>query len=127
MGECALAGEENRRRGDWTRGQAVAVLVLIAALAGLMYFARHRGRSEQFAHIPGDEAAYALKIDINSAGWQQIALLPGLGPAKAKAIVEHRDAHGRFGSIEDLGAVPGIGEKTVAEIRQYVEIGGADD
>lgn len=122
-----MAGEKTVRRGEWTRGQVVTVFALIAALAAFLYFARHRGRSAEFSHVQGDEDAYALRLDVNSAGWQEIALLPGLGPSKAKAIVEYREAHGRFASVEGLKAVPGIGEKTISEITPHIEIGGADD
>jgi competence protein ComEA len=68
----------------------------------------------------GDPSAYAFRVDLNSAPWQEIALVPGLGESKAKAIVEDREKKGSFESVEDLTRVPGIGEKTVSAISRYV-------
>lgn len=47
-------------------------------------------------------------------------LLPGIGPAKARAIVEYREAHGPFMAVEDLLQVSGIGPATLADIRAAV-------
>lgn len=64
-----------------------------------------------------------LVIDLNTATTAQLELLPGIGPAKAKAIVDDRDVNGRFASVDDLDRVPGIGLKTVDRLRQHVAAG----
>ena len=66
--------------------------------------------------------AFAGEININTADATTIAQeLDGVGEARAKAIVEYRDAHGRFNSLDDLLAVKGIGkailEKNSANIK----------
>jgi competence protein ComEA len=43
--------------------------------------------------------------------------LPGLGPAKAEAIVKDRKAHGKFKKIEDLTEIKGIGDKMIKKIK----------
>jgi len=48
------------------------------------------------------------RIDLNTADAAALDRLPGIGPAKARAIVEYRTAHGPFGSPEALAGVPGI-------------------
>ena len=48
-------------------------------------------------------------LAINSASAEELAALPGIGPALAARIVEYRTAHGAFATMDDLGAVPGIG------------------
>ena len=59
-------------------------------------------------------AAFAEKVNINTASAEQIAsAMSGVGESKAQAIVEYREQHGKFKSIEDLEYVDGIGEKTV--------------
>lgn len=63
-----------------------------------------------------------LRIDVNSAGEQEISLLPEIGPATARAIIEDRAARGPFGSIDDLGRVRGIGPKTIEAIRPYIDL-----
>ncbi len=67
------------------------------------------------------------KININSAGTEELALLPRVGPSIAGRIVEFREANGKFGSVEDLMLVRGIGEKTFEMIEPYVKLDGKSD
>jgi competence protein ComEA len=62
------------------------------------------------------------KVKINSATVDQLKTLPGIGPSKAKAIVEYRQAHGLFQQIDDLLNVSGIGTKTLEQIRDLIEL-----
>ncbi|MBM4036037.1 MAG: helix-hairpin-helix domain-containing protein [Planctomycetes bacterium] len=66
----------------------------------------------------GEPIAY--RVDINGAGASELDLLPGIGPAKAKRIVEFRDANGPFGSAADLAKVPGISRQCVEGLRGLV-------
>lgn len=60
-------------------------------------------------------------IDLNRDAATDIELLPGIGPKKARAIVDSRIKEGRFESVEELVRIKGIGEKTVQRIRPWVE------
>jgi competence protein ComEA len=60
------------------------------------------------------------RIDLNRASAAELEALPGIGPAKAAAIVGHRDEHGPFGEPGDLRAVTGIGEKTFQGLADLV-------
>ncbi len=62
------------------------------------------------------------KININTATAEELDKLNGLGPSKANAIVEYRKEHGKFRTMEDLTQVPGIGEKTIEQFRDQVEV-----
>lgn len=62
------------------------------------------------------------KIRINYATVEEIQKLPGIGPSKANAIVEYRDAFGYFQQIEDLLGVTGIGEKTLEAIKDELQV-----
>lgn len=62
----------------------------------------------------------ASRIDINVADVRTFERLPGIGPATAKKIVEHRDRHGPFGRAEDLLKVKGIGPKKFEQLRQFI-------
>jgi competence protein ComEA len=62
-------------------------------------------------------------IDINTASWEELDTLPGIGETYAKRIVDYRTQHGPFGSIEDLANVPGIGEATMNEVRDLITVG----
>lgn len=56
-------------------------------------------------------------ISINSASASDLEELPGVGPVLAERIVAHRNTHGPFRSVDDLGDVPGIGDSVLANIR----------
>ena len=67
---------------------------------------------------------FAQMIDINTATADQLEKgLKGIGPSKATAIVKYRQEHGRFNSVEELTNVPGIGDKTLAGIKDSVTVG----
>lgn len=60
-------------------------------------------------------------INVNTADAELLAELPGIGPTRAEAIIEERDANGGFESADDLTRVSGIGEATVDGLRDQVE------
>lgn len=62
------------------------------------------------------------KISINHASAAQLDTLPGIGPAYAQRIVDYRNEHGPFKSIDDLDNVSGIGPATIEKIRSMVEL-----
>ena len=65
----------------------------------------------------------AEPLDLNSASAQKIAdTMLGVGHAKAAAIVEYRDEHGSFDSVDDLVLVQGIGEATIARNREKITV-----
>jgi competence protein ComEA len=70
----------------------------------------------------GTSAAVAGPVDINRATAEQLDALPGIGPATARAIVEHREANGPFASIDQLEDVRGIGPAKLDAIRDLVTL-----
>jgi len=63
----------------------------------------------------------AAPVDLNTATAEQLAeALQGVGPAKAEAIVEYRQQHGPFTSIDQLLQVQGIGEATLEKNRDQL-------
>lgn len=61
-------------------------------------------------------------ISINSADVAQLSTLKGVGDSKAKAIVDYRATHGKFGSISDLSNVKGIGEKLIEQNKAVLSL-----
>jgi competence protein ComEA len=70
----------------------------------------------------GVAAAPAQPVDLNTATLEQLDTLDGVGPATAQKIVDYRTEHGGFGSVDELGQVPGIGEKRLAALRDHVRV-----
>ena len=69
------------------------------------------------------EQLYLESININQAEAPLLAsILKGVGIAKAEAIVEYRDSHGYFDSIESIKNVPGIGDSIVNLNRDIIVI-----
>ncbi len=71
----------------------------------------------------GSPAAGAALININTANTTLLDTLPGIGPSKATAIVEYRNAHGPFATIADIQNVSGIGPSTYADIAPLITVG----
>lgn len=62
------------------------------------------------------------KININTASESDLTLLSGIGPSKAKKIIEYRNSHGSFKSLEEIKNVSGIGDKAFEKIKDYITI-----
>ena len=75
----------------------------------------------QSAVAPGASGPAAL-LDLNGATLQQLDALPGIGPVLAQKVLDWRTEHGRFGSVDQLREVPGIGESKYAELKGKVGV-----
>lgn len=62
------------------------------------------------------------KININKASESELTQLPGIGPSKASAIIQHRSEHGDFRTAEDLKQVTGIGDKTFEQLKDLIDV-----
>ena len=67
-------------------------------------------------------AKMAAKVSLNTATADQLEQLPGIGPARAMAIVEDRRRNGRYRAIEDLARVRGIGAATISRLQSLVTV-----
>ena len=65
----------------------------------------------------GASGDFSEPININQANEARLQELPGIGPALAAAIVEHRTDHGPFHSVDELLDVAGIGPTKLAQLR----------
>jgi competence protein ComEA len=62
------------------------------------------------------------KINLNKADENELQNLPGIGPAKAAAIIEYRETIGAFKAIEDLKNISGIGDKTFEKLKDLIDV-----
>ena len=69
------------------------------------------------AAAPGAPAA---PVQLSTATLEQLDTLPGVGPMTAQKILDYREKHGAFSSVDALDAVPGIGPKRLEQLRDLV-------
>ncbi len=61
-------------------------------------------------------------VDLNKAGQAELESVKGIGPKKAKAIIEHREKNGPFKSVDDLSKVKGFGKASVSKVRANLSV-----
>ncbi|MHB1589955.1 MAG: ComEA family DNA-binding protein [Sulfuricella sp.] len=69
-------------------------------------------------------AALAAQVNLNTANEVELEALKGIGPVKAKSIVDYRTKNGLFKAVDDLEQVPGFGKKTVNKLRADLTVNG---
>ena len=116
----------DRRRWLWTPAQRRALAGLLLIACGLLAV-RQRGRP---AVVPDRQAAHpprfddlADRLDPNLATAAELAVLPGLGPSKAAAVVAYRASvktPPAFRAADDLARVHGIGPAIVAKLAPHL-------
>lgn len=67
----------------------------------------------------------AAAVDLNSATVAELDAVKGIGPAKAKAIIDYREKNGPFKSVDDLKGIKGFGAKIIEKLRPELTVGGA--
>jgi competence protein ComEA len=63
-------------------------------------------------------------VDLNVGTAEDLAAVPGIGPALAAEVVADREARGAFPSVDALGRVRGIGPARLARARGWLEVRG---
>ena len=61
-------------------------------------------------------------VNINTSDTSQLMTIPGIGPAKAAAIIAYRDEHGLFGTTTELMNISGIGQKTFDKLEHLIKV-----
>ena len=73
--------------------------------------------------IFGINMAFAA-VNLNTATASDLDGIKGIGPSKAKAIIDYRSKNGSFKSVEDLKNVKGFGEKSIAKLKGELTVSG---
>jgi competence protein ComEA len=112
--------------GGARSGAALEALNLAAPLVdGTQILVPKRGQAPPSAAAGAAGAGTAAGgglINVNTASAAELETLPGIGEVLAQRIIDHRTEHGPFASVDDLLDVSGIGEVTLAEIRDLVTV-----
>ena len=83
--------------------------------------ARAADASQTTGGEPGGDAAYG-RVDLNTASKELLMTLPGIGEARAEAILAYRSEHGRFRSIEEIQNISGIKSSLFEKIREKIMV-----
>jgi len=103
-------------------GRELGVLAIVALIALLSTGFVHLWRTTYWdkgmdVKMAADRLPRPARININSASREDLQLLRNIGPKTADAIIEYRETHGTFDSLEALKEVSGIGPATISDIR----------
>ncbi|MGZ4336055.1 MAG: helix-hairpin-helix domain-containing protein [Gaiellaceae bacterium] len=108
------------RAGGPTPKAQIELLNLAARIAdGEQIVVPRRGLANPGAAASGVGAA-AGPVHLNSATLEQLDALPGVGPVTAQKILDYRQQHGAFGSVDELDAIAGIGPARLEQLRGLV-------
>src|SRR5215218_1128194 len=119
----ARVAEAVRRAGGARRRADLGAVNLAAELQdGRQVLVPVRAPGGGAVAAAGEGTAPGVPLDLNTATVEQLDELDGIGPATAQQIVAYREAHGGFGSVEELDQVPGIGETRLAALRDKVRV-----
>jgi competence protein ComEA len=78
------------------------------------------------AAAPSDaKAPAAASVNVNTATLEELTALPGIGEKRAQAIIEARKQKGGFKSVDELTEVKGIGPANLEKLRPYLRAGAA--
>jgi competence protein ComEA len=77
--------------------------------------------------VPAGDSDTPQKVDINRAEAWLLAALPGVGQARAQAIIDYRQEHGAFRDIRELTRVPGFGDATFEAVRDLITVAGSSE
>lgn len=106
-----------------SRSAQAALVAFLVCVVGLVayrtYFPRLNARPTD---DPTSPAVTPKPIDLNTADRAELEQLPGVGPGLADAILSHRREAGPFRSVDELGDVYGVGDKTLAKLRPLLTV-----
>jgi competence protein ComEA len=112
------------RSRAWLRHADQAAIALIGAFALVMiggYWISQAVVRQRMIDIDrADPQSAAFRVDLNSAGWPELAQLPGIGETLARRIIDWRTTHGPFRSLDQLRQISGFGPKRIEAIREYL-------
>jgi competence ComEA-like helix-hairpin-helix protein len=104
-------------------------IIAVSLLTSLFYFARTTGiirRSKRVAPVVARASPIeqhekgSLRVNINTATIEELEMLPGIGPARARSIAANRP----YKSIDDLARVQGLGAKLANGLRPFIKTEG---
>lgn len=126
-GQAPPAGAREGRWLSVTGGMLWCTLAVVLIAYAAQAWSQRSGQSwklqrEASAEAPAPSAT-RWRVDINQASAAELTLLPGIGPVRARRIIEERERGGPFSSALSVSRVKGIGPKTAQRLAPFVAIG----
>jgi competence protein ComEA len=109
-----------RRAGGAKPGADLTSLNLAALLADAQQIVVLKRGQQPI--LQGPSGAGEALINVNTATIEQLESLPGIGPTLGQRIIDYREEHGPFRSVDELLNVSGIGDQTLADLRSKVTV-----
>lgn len=106
-----------------SRMDQAAIAVILAVSLGMILWSLFTRGNQHGGLIDIEQAepvALEFLVDINSADWPELTLLPNIGEVLAQRIIEYRQQQGPFTDHDQLQQVVGIGPRTLEAIRPYL-------
>lgn len=107
----------------------VAVILIGAGFWGLRRFnpTLFLGKPDFIAVPNENQPQQSIKdkpalLNINNASAEELQTLSGIGPQMAKRIIQYREEHGNFTSVDALTEVKGLGEKTLEKLKPFIGV-----
>jgi len=109
--------------GGALRKAAPGLLNLAAPLTdGQQVLVPKRGPPGHSGSAAAGAADVQQKINVNTADAEALQELPGIGEVLSQRIIDHREEHGPFATVDDMIDVKGIGEVTMEDLRDLVTV-----
>ncbi|MBE6732299.1 MAG: ComEA family DNA-binding protein [Ruminococcaceae bacterium] len=108
--------------------KAFVLTVMVIALIFIMAFTMFKDSADvNIYSITVEKTVYNTvpdsdKLNINTASKEELMKLDGIGDTISERIIDYRDEHGAFSSIEEIKNVKGITETVYKRIEQYIKI-----
>ncbi len=99
----------------------LGVALLLITIGTVMFYVPFKGNGGNNKDSPVilTSSKFSL-INVNKASVEDLEKLPGIGPSKARVIVEYREKHGAFEQMQDLLKIPGIGKATLQRFSNMI-------
>jgi competence protein ComEA len=122
LADGARIADALRRAGGATRRADLSLVNLAAPVSDgtQVVVPRRVSAAAGGSGTQGEAAAAGGPVHLNTATLEQLDELPGVGPVTAQKIVDYREQHGAFSSVDDLDAIPGIGPARLEQLRDLV-------
>lgn len=118
--------EKPKRAPKFRPAELIALALAAVFIAAAAYLAVHRFTGAELVFAPASSTPKTIETDwivnINTADAKELMTLDGIGETLAGRIIDYRDEHGDFASVQDIVNVSGISQKTFEQIAAHITV-----